>query len=601
MTIEDAIVQAPILAAPAASPPAPRIYRLIIERFRGIKMLSWYPARGANVILGGGDVGKTTILDAIALLFSPTNSTNLSDSDYHGRDIAAGFVIEAIVALPPGTGISEQAKPSWPWEWTGTDVVVPPLDGEQGANQPVYRLRVRGTEDLELSHEVVQPDGTPDSLPVALRRAIGLVRLSGDDCNDRDLRLVQGSALDRLLSDKGLRSRIASELAKTEVKGELAAEALDALGKLDHAFKKENLPDHLDLSITGGPGPSIASLIGLTAARGGVQLPLAMWGAGTRRLAALAIAEQRQGDAPITIVDEIERGLEPYRQRALTGRLQKPSSQVFATTHSPFVLAAAEEASFWYVDHNGRIGALDGKKIATVRRTDPATFLSRLAIIAEGITEVGFLTALLEGALAGPLDTYGIHICDGGSNETTLELLEALSDGGLSFAGFADNENKHPTRWKNVEKALGPLLFRWSTGCLEKNIIALVPDDKLEMLLNDPEDEKTGVRLRTLAMRLDIEQKDFATVATTAQDLRMLITEAALGAVPANMANAPKGEKKSYEKHAQDWFKTKAGGRELERKVFAFGLWTALRDQLLPFCNAVRKAVGLADIADLQL
>jgi hypothetical protein len=33
----------------------------------------------------------------------------------------------------------------------------------------------------------------------------------------------------------------------------------------------------------------------------------ANWGTGTRRLAALAIA-----DSPITLEDEIERGLEPY-------------------------------------------------------------------------------------------------------------------------------------------------------------------------------------------------------------------------------------------------------------------------------------------------
>jgi putative ATP-dependent endonuclease of the OLD family len=47
---------------------APTIYHLTIERFRCIKTFSWHPAKGVNVILGGGDVGKTTILDAIALL-----------------------------------------------------------------------------------------------------------------------------------------------------------------------------------------------------------------------------------------------------------------------------------------------------------------------------------------------------------------------------------------------------------------------------------------------------------------------------------------------------------------------------------------------------
>ena len=46
---------------------APIIYRLAIERFRCITSFSWHPAKGVNLILGGGDVGKTTILDAIGL------------------------------------------------------------------------------------------------------------------------------------------------------------------------------------------------------------------------------------------------------------------------------------------------------------------------------------------------------------------------------------------------------------------------------------------------------------------------------------------------------------------------------------------------------
>jgi len=104
---------------------APAIFHLGIERFRGIKTLAWHPAKGVNVILGGGDVGKTTILDAIGLLLSPTNPTTLSDSDYHSRDIDAGFVIEAVLALPPSSGINYQIKPSWPWHWNGSKVVVP--------------------------------------------------------------------------------------------------------------------------------------------------------------------------------------------------------------------------------------------------------------------------------------------------------------------------------------------------------------------------------------------------------------------------------------------------------------------------------------------
>ena len=584
-----------------AASPSPAIYQLEVRRFRGIENLSWRPARGLNVILGGGDVGKTTILDAIALLLSPINPATLSDTDYYARKITDGFVIEAVMGLPPESGVNHQFKPSWPWEWNGNEAVLPNAEADGAiAAEPVYRLRVRGTEDLELVYEIVQPDGTPDVLSTALRRGIGLVRLGGDDRNDRDLRLVQGSALDRLLSDKSLRSRMASELAKSDVTSRLDPKKREVLSSLDEVFLTEKLPHGLDLSITGGPGASIASMVGLTAVREGVSLPLANWGAGTRRLSALVIANHDQGQTPITVVDEVERGLEPYRQRVLIGKLQNCSSQVFATTHSPFVIAAASSAAFWYVDHLGSIGPLDGKKINTVRVTDPGAFLSRLSVVVEGATEVGFVGALLERAFESPLDALGVHVCNGGANETTLDLLEALIEGGLRFAGFADQEGKHPTRWQAVSDELGPLLFRWPSGCIEENVIGTVPAEKLEALLIDPEDEENGIRRRILADRLGIEAKDFSNIASTAGDgLRGLIIQAATGHVPPGKS-AERSDRREYQKHAQQWFKTEAGGRELEAKLFALEVWPKLKDQLLPFCNAVREAIGLPAIADLK-
>jgi putative ATP-dependent endonuclease of OLD family len=585
-------------AAAKAANASPAIYRLTIERFRGIEKLVWLPSRGLNVILGGGDVGKTTILDAIALILSPTNPSVLSDTDYYGREDAAGFSIEAVLSLPPGCGIDHQQKPSWVWEWKDGEARVPSTeDDKKQDGEGVYIVRVSGTEDLELVYEVVQPDGSADPFPVALRRAIGLVRLGGDDRNDRDLRLVQGSALDRLLSDRNLRSRIANELAESDVKEQLTEDKKKALDELDKTFKERSLPSGLDLAITGGQGLSVTALIGLTAERLGVPLPLASWGAGTRRLAALAIAEQNQGESPITLVDEIERGLEPYRQRSLVEKLQTCASQVFMTTHSPAALSAASKAAIWHVDHKGCIGPLDGTKIARHRANDPETFLARIATVAEGATEAGFVSALFERATGQPLVQTGIHIADGGGHETTLDLLEALAKGGLSFAGFADDEGGlHSQRWADLGSKLGPLLFRWKKGCIEENIIAAISDDKLEALITDPEGEKTGMRLRTLADRLGIEAKDFASIeAKASEGLRDLIVSAVLGTVPEGKDE----QKKEYRKHAQTWFKSRAGGRELFIKTFDLGAWPSLRDQLLPHCNAVRAALGLPPVTEM--
>jgi putative ATP-dependent endonuclease of OLD family len=582
-------------------PSSPFMYQLTIERFRGIAALSWKPGKGVNVILGGGDVGKTSVLDAIGLLLSPTNPTTVPDTDYFARDVEAGFVIEGVFSLPGGSAINYQVKPSWPWKWNGKEAVVPGTEEDETAGEPVYRLRVRGTEDLELAYEIVQPDGNVDVLSVILRRASGLVRLSGDDRNDRDLRLVQGSALDRLLADKNYRSRLASELAKTDVKNELTDSSKDVLKALDLVFQKRSLPGKLDLAITGGQGLSITALIGLTANRTApdrddVQLPLASWGAGTRRIATLAIAEQNQGEAPITLVDEIERGLEPYRQRSLMNQLQEGRSQVFVTTHSLPAISAASKAAIWYVDQGGSIGSLEADKIAVHRKNDPETFLARLTVVGEGVTELGFVTALLEKALGSSLQQYGIHVSEGGGHETTLILLEALSKGGLRFGGFADNEGKYPTRWKSVEDKLEKLLFRWTSGCVEENIINALPDDKLEALIIDPLDEKTGARLRTLADRLGISEKDFQTIrAEAGANLKALIVAAATGTVPPDKQS----ERKQYQAHGQTWFKTVRGGGELAEKMFSLGVWSTLKPQLISFCNAVRLAVELEEIQDL--
>lgn len=92
-----------------------RIRKLTIQRFRGIQFLTWLPIEGMNIILGGGDVGKTTILEAIALLLSPSNTATISEADYWSRDSSQEFFIEAVMVLPDITGklLCAQLMPSW--------------------------------------------------------------------------------------------------------------------------------------------------------------------------------------------------------------------------------------------------------------------------------------------------------------------------------------------------------------------------------------------------------------------------------------------------------------------------------------------------------
>lgn len=578
----------------------PQIRKLSIERFRGIESLTWLPDDGVNVILGGGDAGKSTILDAISLLLHPSNNFTLTEADYWRREVDKEFCIEAVMSIPQSCGLHSQSKNAWPWMWNGTDAVVPDVEakGSPKSKDPVFRVRVRGTSDFDLLFEVRQPNDDLDHFSVAVRRAVGLVRLSSDDRNDRDLRLIQGSALDRLLSDRTLRSRLGKLLGASDVEAQLTVSAKQKLTELDAAFAKRTLPNELGLGLSGTQGFSINALIGLTAKKDDVELPLAVWGAGTRRLAALEVAAIHHGDNPITVVDEAERGLEPYRQRVLVEDLEKSQSQVFLTTHSNAVLRAVDTASLWYMDTRGKVGRLP-KKAAAHEKRDPEIFLSRFAVVAEGVTEVGLVTALLQRAIGDDLQRRGVWISDAGGNDAALDLLDGLSKSGLKFAGFADDEGTHPGRWNTLKQTMQERLFRWKSGCLEENIIRMLDDSHLEELIEDPTGEETGTRLRTLAFRLGIEDKTFSSIAAQAPDLKQLIIEAATGTVPIGKVDLDKGEKKTYKNHAQCWFKNPKGGEELVAKVLKLGLWPTLRPDLMPFLNSIRAELALEPIADL--
>jgi putative ATP-dependent endonuclease of OLD family len=571
------------------------IRRLKIQRFRGIEDITWYPTQGVNVILGGGDVGKTTILDACALLLHPTNTTTLSDADYWLRDASKGFEIEAVIHLPESSGISEQNQHVWPWLWDGKEPLLPKEEEEGSAPQEsVYVVRVRGTEEFDLVYEVLQPNGDTSHFSATTRRAIGLVRLGGDDKNDRDLRLVQGSALDRLLSDPTLRARLGKALDETKVEEKLQPDAKLKLNALDKAFDLKALPKTLGLGITAGQGISVSALIGLTAAKGSVQLPLMNWGAGTRRLAALEITASQQGETPITVVDEIERGLEPYRQRMLVSRLQGGQSQAFVTTHSAPALAAAASSSIWYLGSNGVIAQLP-ESVSKHRKNDPESFLSRISIVAEGKTEVGFVTALLEKTIGADFLEHGVWVTEGVGNESSLSLLEDLSKAGLVFGGLVDDEGLFPGRWATVKQRLGVMLLQWPAGCTEENILPLVPITDIEKLIEHPQAEKTGTRLRTLADRLGIgEDKSFANILANTADIKNLILEAATGKVPPGATDP-----KRFKSESACWFKSINGGKELLEKVFSLGLHTQLEPQLLPFVNAVRTAIDLPALTSL--
>ena len=64
-----------------------RIRKVEIQNFRGIRSLTWLPSAGINCLIGPGDSGKSTVLDAIDLCLGARRNIQFSDADFFNLDV----------------------------------------------------------------------------------------------------------------------------------------------------------------------------------------------------------------------------------------------------------------------------------------------------------------------------------------------------------------------------------------------------------------------------------------------------------------------------------------------------------------------------------
>jgi hypothetical protein len=64
-----------------------RIRKIEIKNFRGIQSCSWIPSSGINCLIGPGDSGKSSMLDAIEFCVGARRTLQFSDADFHALDV----------------------------------------------------------------------------------------------------------------------------------------------------------------------------------------------------------------------------------------------------------------------------------------------------------------------------------------------------------------------------------------------------------------------------------------------------------------------------------------------------------------------------------
>jgi hypothetical protein len=74
-----------------------RIRHIHIENFRSIKNFEWCPSPGVNCLVGAGDSGKSTILDAIDFCLGARKSVQFTDADFFEMDVSKPLKISITI------------------------------------------------------------------------------------------------------------------------------------------------------------------------------------------------------------------------------------------------------------------------------------------------------------------------------------------------------------------------------------------------------------------------------------------------------------------------------------------------------------------------
>lgn len=469
-----------------------RIHQVQILRFRGIKQLDWKPGGPMVCLIGPGDSGKSTILDAIEAALSSRWNLGLTDDDFFNGDTSHPIVVAVTVGGLPTSLMSDERYGHDLRGWSPDDEL---HDEPEDDDEAV--LTVQLTVDSSLEPQwVVKTDRNGDgrSFPTRDRELLGVARIGNDP--ERHLRWAKGSALSRLTGGMSEVNAVLATAAR-QARGSLRAGQLPALEaaaqQATEAMRGFGVQVRQQLVPALGIETFSSSSSALMLHDGAVPVHAA--GMGSRRLSALALQSAAVRAGAILLVDEIEHGLEPHRVRNLVSRLDKKAGQpdgfgqVIATTHSPIALVELSVDRLRVV--RTTVGTISVQKptadLQANVRTTPDALLARKVLVTEGKTEVGVLRALdrhWEETRGAPLAHHGVAVVNGDGNLKCLKVALGLLRLGYPVCVLADDDVPLPAADLAEVTRLGGKVILWGSGlAIEDQIAADAPIAALQEIL----------------------------------------------------------------------------------------------------------------------
>ena len=462
-----------------------RIRKVQIDNFRGIETLDWNPVEGINCLIGPGDSGKSTVLDAIEACLRPRRFVRYTDADFHRIDVAKPIRICVTIGdLEPSYlnleryGLYLRAfLPA-----TGTIEDEPKADAED-----VLTVSLTVRDDLVPSWNIVSDRAEAEDRlrSWTSRDALRLAPTRLGDFASHHLGWREDSVLNRVsaqdpdlfstLADAARQARRAfgSEVSRLEETLTVVEQTAASLG-VPVGEKLTAMLDADSVSLTGG-SLSLHDIAGV---------PLRALGTGSTRLLVAGIQAIACSNPSILLVDEVEHGLEPHRILRLLEVFGADASmvQVIMTTHSPIVLRELSGTQLFVTRPSEKghtllpVGSHD--PLQGTIRLYPEAFLAPSIFLCEGASEIGFLRGLdhyrrEHGKRS--MTARGVCLVDykGGDADIPFQRAIALRSLDYRVAILRDADTKaDPTLVQTFTEA-GGQVFSWrNQHALEDEIFA---------------------------------------------------------------------------------------------------------------------------------
>lgn len=437
-----------------------KIHTLKISNFRGIKQFEQiFGNENFICLIGRGDSGKTSILDAISFVLSPNWNLSFFDTDFFNCEVENPIVIEASVIEPPEYLLQDNKYGMY---LRGLDPKTNVIhDDIREGHDDVLTIRLTVTKDLEPLWEVLS--NRQDSIEIKSSDRASLNVFLVSDYIDRHFSWSKGNPLYALLQQSETQIDSANVIISEMRKAKGQIDGSNGFNYLDETVNKIKVSAaQLGSDISGTTTTIDAKELNIKDGKVSLHdgnIPFRLKGKGSKRLISISIQTELAKSGGILLIDEIEQGLEPDRAQHLANILKNNNSgQIFITTHSRDVLVELEAHNLFRMKKNETALFPFTSELQACLRSNPEAFFAERIIVCEGSTEVGFCRGINKFRIGLGKDNItlkGIRFANG-MGSTQVEYAEGFKTAGYDVCLFCDsdvpaiNDKKASLRGKGI-------------------------------------------------------------------------------------------------------------------------------------------------------